>query len=118
MDEQREEHRVLSGAQQGHVRIRTLEDFFVLDTTSCARILRGEVDMQTHCRVLISLLSSSSILDVRFGNFEEDKCFKKVVENFNGEKTWGFVDSMDPNVQREHALHALFREFTVVVANC
>ena len=48
MDEQREEHRVLRGAQQGHVRIRTLEDYPVLDITSGARILRGEVDMQSH----------------------------------------------------------------------
>ena len=45
VDEQRKEHRVLSGAQQGHVGIRTFnfrigfDDIPVLDTTSGAQIL-------------------------------------------------------------------------------
>ena len=55
-------------------------------------------------------------LGVWFCNFEEHKCFKEVVENFKKEKTWGFEDGMDPKVQRLQALHALFREFSVVVA--
>ena len=36
---------------------------------------------------------------------------------FKKEKTWGFEDSMDPNVERAQSLHALFREFAVVAAN-
>ena len=41
MDEQRTEQLVLGSTQQGHVGTRNFEDFAVLDTTGCARILRG-----------------------------------------------------------------------------
>ena len=58
----------------------TLEDFPVLDTTGCARILRGadqaghemEVDMQSHSHQIVSINLVAFIkrfLDVRFGNF-------------------------------------------------
>ena len=44
-----------------------------------------------------------AVLDVWFGNFEEDECFKEIVENFKKGKIWGFEDSMDPDVQRARA---------------
>ena len=89
MDEQGKNtgYLLLSRAQHGRVEIRTLEEFFVLDTTGGARILRGadqaghkiEVDMQSHPHQIVSFNLVAFIrrfLDFRFGNFEEDECFK------------------------------------------
>ena len=50
-------------AQQDHVGIRTFEDFPVLDTTGCAKILRGAdqaghkmvVNMQSHPHQIVSI---------------------------------------------------------------
>ena len=83
----------------------------MLDTTGCARILRGadqaghimEVDMQRHPHQIVSINFVAFIklsLDVQLGNFQENKCFKEVVENFKKKKIWGFESSMDHNLQR------------------
>ena len=78
-----------------------------------------EVNMQTHPHQIVGfkiVAFIKRILDVLFCNFEENKCFKEGVQSFRKEMTWGFENGKDPNVQRERALHSLFREFAVVVA--
>ena len=65
----------------------------MLDTTGCARILRGAdqaghkmgVDMQSHPHqivtiYLVAFIKPEQFSDVWFGIFEEDKCSKEVVE--------------------------------------
>ena len=66
-----------------------------------------EVNMQSHPHQIVSMnlvASIKRVLDVQFRNFEEDKRFKEVVENFKEEKMWSFEESMDPVVQRAPAL--------------
>ena len=66
-----------------------------------------EVNMQSHPHQIVSMnlvASIKRVLDVQFRNFEEDKRFKEVVENFKEEKMWSFEESMDPDVQRAPAL--------------
>ena len=63
--------------------------------------------MQSHPHQIVSMnlvASIKRVLDVQFRNFEEDKRFKEVVENFKEEKMWSFEESMDPDVQRAPAL--------------
>ena len=64
--------------------------------------------MQSHPHQIVRINLVAFIkrfLDVWFCNFEKHECLKEVVENFKKEKTWGFEDSMDPEVQRLQALH-------------
>ena len=62
-----------------------------------------EVDMRRHPHQIVSINFVAFIklsLDVQLGNFQENKCFKEVVENFKKKKIWGFEGSMDHNLQR------------------